>query len=354
MIHLDTYGISFIAKDNQLMDSFLQYIEISGESLLISTFQLIELMKSTNEDFKKQLSKFLNYIPKKRLLTLVIVEVIYQEISSIFYNDRILTPKEFENQYTLEITPTESLDELLIGAEKNWHETKEMQQGWVGGVLFGKFISTKKVSGAGKLKVKDFLTKLNPTASCSPFNREEIVKSFDRYAPSPNDMIAFSQYLYQVNRVDRSKGQELLQWINESIKKFHFPKEILDWKARRFIEQDYFMRIASNALDKMPDTKNDSVKFFKKINMMDLREFPSFFMVHRVADFLKQRPQQQKASDYFDILFIALLPYVSLFLCDREICSAISQVARSNKMKRDFATCIWSDFLKRINHEKPN
>ena len=348
MIHLDTYGISFIAKDDKLKDIFFQYLEATGESLLLNTFQLMELMKSSNEDFKAKLNDFLYCLPRKRLLPLVIVEVVYQEIASVYYHNRILTPEEFENHYTIEIPSSESLNELLQGAEKTWQETRDMQKGWVGGVLFGKFVSTKKVKGAGKFKIKDYLHRLNPAISCSPFERGEAIRAFDKHAPAPRDMVAFSEYMYQVNRVDHSRGQELIQWIHESIKRFHFPKEIMNWKARKFLEQDYFLRIAGLALEKMPDEKKAPEGFYRKLNMMDLKEFPSFYMVHKVADFLKQRPQKQKPSDYFDILFIALMPYVSIFLCDREIHSAISQVAKSHKVKREFNHCNWPDFLDMI------
>ena len=59
------------------------------------------------------------------------------------------------------------------------------------------------------------------------------------------------------------------------------------------------MRIAGHALENMPEVKDTPEKFYKKINLMKQWEFPSFFMVHKVADFLKQRPQKQKSSDYF-------------------------------------------------------
>jgi hypothetical protein len=352
MIHLDTFGISFIAKDKRLQEFFFRFLENTGESLLLNSFQLMELMKSSKDDFKTQLCDFFQFMPKKRLLSLGIVEVIYQEIASMYCHDRILTPDEFQNQYTIELPPSESIDTLLKGAEKNWSETCEMQQGWVGGVLFGKFVSTKKVPSAGKLKVKDFLNKLNPSMSCSLFKRGEAIAAFDRHAPVPGDMIAFSEYMYQVNRVDRSRGIDLIAWIQESIQRFHFPKAILDWKARKFLEQDYFLRIAGHALEKMPDGKVSPEAFYKKLNMLDLKEFPSFFIVHKVADYLKNRPQKQKASDYFDILYIALLPYVSLFLCDGEVNSAITQILKSNRKMSNFGNCIWPEFLRKITDEQ--
>ena len=151
--------------------------------------------------------------------------------------------------------------------------------------------------------------------------------------------------MYEVSRVERSQGQEIIDWIQDSIKQFHFPKQVLNWRASKFLEQDFFMRIAGHALENMPGVKDTPEKFYKKINLMNQWEFPSFFMVHKVADFLKQRPQKQKPSDYFDIPYLALLPYVSMFLCDREVYSAITQVSKSYKMKIHLNHCIMPQFL---------
>lgn len=348
MIHLDTYGISFIAKDPRLREAFAAYLARSKESLLLNTSQLIELMKSSRSGFKVLLADFLDSVPRKRLLPLVIVEVVYQEIAHVYEYGRILSPQEFENFYTLEIPASESLHELLNGAETAWIQTKDMQNAWVGGALFGKMVSTKKVPGAGKLRVRDYLERLAPNASCSPFEKRGALAEFDKHAPKPGDIIAYSEYAHLINRVDRSKGQELLQWIKDSIEQFHFPSTVLDWKARKFLEQDYFLRIARLAREKMHDPKDPPEKFYGRLSAMDLREFPSFFMVHRVSEFLKKRPQKQKASDFFDVLFIALLPYMSVFLCDREIHSAINQVAKSNRMRWSFNNCIWSEFMRKL------
>ncbi len=339
MIHLDTSVISELSlvSRHHLRDNFFEHLEYTNEEILLNSYQVIELAKSSNRSKVIERLNFLKTVPRKRFLTISLFDVVFQEIASVYSNGRILSSSEFRDRYTTSIDSEAALEEHFKIAPQIWQETKDMFRGWQGCQLFGKTVAAFKVKGAEKLRVRDYL-KLNPFSSCSQFTKTQAIRQFDRFAHDNSDIIAFGSYIHAVERVNNSLGRDLLEWINRSFVEFHFPEKVLEWKAKKFLEQEYFLRKCPESLMFLPEKMRNLDKMYLKFNIIDLREFPSFFFIFKLTDHLKARQSNQKPGDLFDTLYAVLIPYVSLFSCDNDIYTCLNSLVGSYRLsvKKNF------------------
>ena len=66
---------------------------------------------------------------------------------------------------------------------------------------------------------------------------------------------------------------------------------------------------------------------------MDLKKFPSFFLIYKLTEYLKKRESKQKSGDIFDTLYSVLIPYTTVFTCDSDINESLKSIMSNKKIR---------------------
>ena len=80
-----------------------------------------------------------------------------------------------------------------------------------------------------------------------------------------------------------------------------------------------------------------------------LRNYPGFYVMFRTVQYLKGRPSPQKASDTFDTIYMALIPYVTLYTCDNDIMEAVRHVVKASRIDMRTEVVNMREFLRMVN-----